>query len=303
MNWKNEILKKALVPSVDGQVKLIGYRKESWGWVASDIDQAQIGNEVWQNSAFQSRLPDRYSTTAIETELLELKIKEIITENGISKDMLVMDAGCADGRLTHMFLSAGLQRIVSADLDIGSITRLNKAIAERDKDRVLLMADDFARLPIEDQSIDAIFSYGLFGEMPSFEAGLKSAIRMLKSNGILVYADPVLEHALIYALVRGDLDEFIKTFETSTRSRMWNQKNERYKVYSRRKLESLMACPDLELIKRDGISIFPSLVFGGVLQDVSMNNEQKEVLRNVVVRAGSADIDFYRQVLMVFRKK
>src|SRR5204863_6435470 len=132
-------------------------------------------------------------------------------------------------------------------------------------------------------TIDVGLAYGLFAEMPDFREALRSAVRVLKPGGLLFYVDPILEHALVYALVRRDVEEFLRIARTSTRARMWNEKERRYKVCSSSELRALMTCADLHIVEEDGVSVLPSLVFGGVLQEMALPTEKKEELRDQIV--------------------
>jgi ubiquinone/menaquinone biosynthesis C-methylase UbiE len=302
--WQEEILKGDLCEYTEGRLALRGYRRMPWGWVRSNISELEDGNRIWQGSIFQERATDPYSTTGVETHILATKLHNFLVNYGVPKDAVVMDAGCADGRVTHLLLDAGMGRIVSTDLNQDSVNRLIQTLHGVQKERVLAIVDDFNHLPICDKSIDVLVSSGLLAEMPDFHEALETTMRMLKTGGLLFYFDPVFEQALLYALVRHDIEEFLQVARTSTRARMWDQKDQRYRVLSAYELEQrLLKHSELEVLERDGISILPSLTFGGVLQDQRVTMDKKQEIRNTILSLSENTFQLYRQVIYIGRKR
>ena len=261
-------------------------------------------NRIWEGAVFYGRLADPFSTTAVESESLSAKLRSFLNRHRLAKDAIVMDAGCADGRVTHFLLDAGMRRIVSTDLDQDSVNQLVASLNTEEQERVLAIVDDFDTLPIASESIDLLVASALFAEMSDFRRAVESAIRMLKVGGLLFYFDPILEHALVYALVRNDLDEFLRVARTSTRARMWDQRDRRYRVYGAHQLEKqLLEHPELEMLERDGISMLPSLVLGGVLQDQYASADRKQELKDAIIALMTEDLQIFRQVIYVCRRR
>jgi SAM-dependent methyltransferase len=301
--WKEAIFKPQLCDRAGHPFRLRGYRSIPGGWVSGAISELEKGNEMWQGSEFQGRVRDLFSTTGVETGILEMKLRQFLKKHSIPKEAIVMDAGCADGRVTHLLLNAGMQRIVSTDLDQGNVSRMINSLDPDQRTKVLAIVDDFNNLPISDTTIDVLFAAGLLAELPDFQTALRSALRTLKPGGLLFYFDPVLEHALIYSLVRRDLDEFLRIAKTSTRARMWDQKDRRYHVYLAAELErQFQANPEVEIILRDGINLLPSLIFGGILQEETVSPERKQELRDAIQSLSDKNLQVYRQVIYVCRK-
>jgi len=261
-------------------------------------------NRVWEGAVFYGRLADPYSTTAVESESLSAKLQSFLNGHRVAKDAIVMDAGCADGRVTHFLLDAGMRRIVSTDLDQESVNRLVASLNAEEQEKVLAIVDDFNTLPIASESIDLLVASALLAEMPDFGRAVQSAIRMLKVGGLLFYFDPILEHALVYALVRNDLDEFLRVARTSMRATMWDQRERRYRVHAAHQLEKqLLEHPELEILERDGISMLPSLVFGGVLQDQYASADRKQRLKDAIIALMTENLQIYRQVIYICRRR
>jgi hypothetical protein len=85
---------------------------------------------------------------------------------------------------------------------------------------------------------------------------------------------------------------------------MWDQKDQRYRVLSAYELEQrLLKHSELEVLERDGISILPSLTFGGVLQDQRVTMDKKQEIRNTILSLSENTFQLYRQVIYIGRKR
>jgi len=273
------------------------------GWVSVDADRLEESEHIWKGSIFHGRLKDQFSTTALETPVLGEKLQGYFARYLVPRDAVIMDAGCGDGRITHLLLEAGMQRIVSTDLHKSSVDRLLASLSADDRDLVLAIVDDFNRLPVADGRIDVLIAVALFGEMPDCHAALRSAIRMLRPGGLLITSDALLDHALVYALVRNDIDEFLRIARTSTRARMWDQKDQRYRVYTTDELEArILEHPELRILEMDGINMLPSLVFGAVLQDTNVDTEKKGELRDLLLGLVNKGLRINRQAIYICRR-
>jgi ubiquinone/menaquinone biosynthesis C-methylase UbiE len=179
------------------------------------------------------------------------------------------------------------------------------SLSAMQSEKVLAVVGNFFDLPLADHSIDVLFASAFtFAELSDLHRALASAIRMLKPGGLLFYFDPVLEQGVLYPLVRNDLDEFLRVARTCTRAGMWHEKDRRYRLYSTRQLEEqLLKHPELEIMERDGISMLPGLVFGGVLQDRPTDDERKHEMKDAILRVLAADLQLYRQVIYICRRK
>src|SRR5438874_11663077 len=102
--WKKAVLDPNRIEEIEGELTLPGYRRNPGGWVSQEIERLEQGNQVWQDTVFQGRAGDAFSTTGIETEIVAAKLSRFIETYNVRKDAIVMDGGCADGRMTHLLL-------------------------------------------------------------------------------------------------------------------------------------------------------------------------------------------------------
>src|SRR5690606_4169636 len=108
-------------------------------------------------------------------------------------------------------------------------------------------------------------AWALLTSTVDFGASLERCTALLRPGGWFFNAEPVLEQALVYALVKRDFDEFQRTLDTRTRARMWDDRAHRYRVLTSRELTDAMHTSQLTPVRRGGVSTLPSLVFGGLL--------------------------------------
>jgi SAM-dependent methyltransferase len=264
---------------------------------------ANNSDEVtWNHSFFSNRATIPYTTSQIETTIFKDKLHQFLSTNQIPKDAHILDLGCSDGRATKIMLELGYTHIVATDIAQAPVNSLYQNLSNEERERVFLIIDDVNELPLKYNSFDVVIAWGVFTSTPDFSQALSSALSHLKPGGLLLNAEPVIESTLVYALVRQDLEEFEKTFKTGTRASSWEDKTSRYKVFSRSEIEHFMTRPQLNILSKDGISIFPSLVFGGVCQNQPVNESNKAALQETLLDIAKLTSEYPRQVIYVSQK-
>ncbi|WP_352407940.1 class I SAM-dependent methyltransferase [Acetoanaerobium noterae] len=261
-------------------------------------------HEVWNNNSFDNRSKTKYSTTYIETILLEKKLSDILNKNLIKKNDLVGDFGCADGRITDFLLRQSYNKIISVDYDLDNIITLSNNLKNTHLNNVLPIVSDINKLGMKEEIFDCIIAWGVLSCTDDYDESLKNLEKLIKDQGTLIISEPILEHALIYSLIRNDISEFKKCVETSSRAAYWNDKETRYKVYRKSQIDSFIKNnKNFDLIEMDYISIFPSLIFGGILQEQEHSLEEKEELMKLCLDMDDKSFNFERQVVYVLKKK
>ena len=85
---------------------------------------------------------------------------------------------------------------------------------------------------------------------------------------------------------------------------MWNQKDRRYRLYYAHELEKhLLEHPALRILEKDGISILPSLIFGGILEDKNAGIQKKKELREMILNLSQNGPQIYRQIIYICRRE
>jgi SAM-dependent methyltransferase len=301
-SWKLDLLWRDLLGNEPESTPVVkGYDWINGCLVNSHINQRKDKDPIWHGSSFHGRAGVQFSTTGVEVLMTKAKL-QLLRKYRVPKEGVVLDAGSADGRITNLLLDMGFKKIVATDLELDNSLLLVSSLDAGRRESVLGIVDDINNLPLADQTFDAIVSWGLFTATPDFERALNSTVRLLKPEGIMISAEPILEQSLIYALVRGDVCEFMRIARSSTRARMWDQKDLRYRLYTLNEIDALMRRAPIEIIERDGVSMFPSLIYGGVFQDHCTTEAEKQELLQVILQLSDRGLQAYRQIVYVSRR-
>jgi precorrin-6B methylase 2 len=181
-------------------------------------------------------------------------------------------------------LSQGVERIVAVDLSLQNLQTLEENLTTDELSRILLLNASVPHLLLSPSCLDAIFALGVFHALPRniFELACKTSYNLLKSGGLLVNSEATLEGALIYALVCQDIEEFKRVFnEFSKAVDIRGDKSTRVLVYNPSEVETMLGKSGFIVKQKLGISIFPSLIFGGLLPIKEVSEETKRELVNI----------------------
>lgn len=261
-------------------------------------------DNVFKKLDYIKRLDNKYSLMNIETKIVREKVEGYISEYKIEKNGIVLDLGCGDGRITSIFLEQGFKNIVDVDVEEGSIKELVYNLNTH-RNNILPIVDDVNNVEFKKEIFDVIIAWGTLSSVQGEYTHLVQKIsKFLKKDGIFIIAEPTLESHLIYSLVRRDIDEFSRILNSKTRSISWEKREERYRLFYHKEIRDFIQnVKELYLIKEDGIDLFPSLIFGGLLYDVDKNYEdtQKKLLDDLREIYKTNDI-LYRQIIYILKK-
>jgi SAM-dependent methyltransferase len=110
---------------------------------------------------------------------------QLVKENlGNLKDKIVLEIGCGTGRITE-FISKNCKKVIAVDISEEMINEGQERL--KNLTNIDFVAGNGLNYPIEDNSVDFVFSYIVFQHMPNkkvVEENLKNAKRVLKEGGI-----------------------------------------------------------------------------------------------------------------------
>jgi ubiquinone/menaquinone biosynthesis C-methylase UbiE len=114
---------------------------------------------------------------------------------------LALEIGCGRGVGAELILDAfGAERVDAFDLDPRMVARARSRLAKRG-DRTRLWVGDATRIPVPDETYDAVFDFGIIHHVPEWPRAVGEVARVLKPGGRF-YAEEVLRAFIVHPLVR-----------------------------------------------------------------------------------------------------
>jgi 2-polyprenyl-3-methyl-5-hydroxy-6-metoxy-1,4-benzoquinol methylase len=257
---------------------------------------------LWSNSEFRSRSEERFTTSWAEQQLAEQLLNNSLQSIDGLEERVFVDLGCGDGRFVRNLLQRGVKKIVALNYEIEPLESLLSTLTTEEKACVAVICADVNEHPFHEQSFDFAIAWGLLSVTENFDQSLATTASLMKLNGLLLSADPILEQYLAYALVKQDTEEFKKILETRTRPSSWqNRELNRYHLLTLMELNHKMQVPYLDLLWKEGVGTFPSLLFGGIFDEVHKDPSELESIWDVLFRH-SGDLSWYRQMVYLMRR-
>jgi SAM-dependent methyltransferase len=262
------------------------------------------GDRQFSRSEFVGRAQVPHTTSAVEAEIRRRHLARLVEERGIDRSKPALELGCADGLVTRHLLELGFEKLVSTDILYPPVAELSRSLPATDADRVLLVVDDLLRLPLGDSRFDTVIAWGVLSVSGDFDRALEQSWKWVAPGGYLLLAEPILESVLVYTLVRGDLKEFRRTLREGTRAVDWARRDERYGVNRKAFYdERLSELPGAEISDRGGVSLLPSLVLGGLVQDSPVPEPELDDLSDLLADPSLDDLGLWRQAFWLVQKR
>jgi len=104
----------------------------------------------------------------------------------------LLEAGCANGVSTGLLVQKlRPRRLVAFDFDPSMVERARRRLQRLPAGAVVELAvADAARIPFHDGEFDAVFEAGVVHHVPQWRAALKEMGRVLRRDGLLLFAEP-----------------------------------------------------------------------------------------------------------------
>jgi SAM-dependent methyltransferase len=127
--------------------------------------------------------------------------KSLFQKEDLYSGLLVLDAGCGNGRFTNEVAQTGAE-VSGIDLGLGVHSAFEHT---RTLHNVHIVQGDLFRLPFSNQTFDRIFSIGVLMHTGNASAAFDSLVRTLRVNGLVVahvYGKGELTYEIVDSLLR-----------------------------------------------------------------------------------------------------
>lgn len=279
-----------------------GYRREGRIVGRAELFEGD-GRGLWREGEFVARAEAPNTTSAVEARIRRRTLERLVADHGFDRSAPALEIGCGDGLVTRQLLDLGFERLVSSDISLPSLAKLEAGLDDAERERIALVVDDILLLPFDRGSFATVIAWGVLSVTPDLGRALELSWKWLAPGGCLLLAEPVLESVLAYTLVRGDLAEFRRTLAEGTRAARWEDREERYRVHRHAfYLERIADLPNAELVAEGGISMLPSLALGGVAQDETLGADELAEISELLGDEEVEELRLWRQCWWLLRK-
>jgi ubiquinone/menaquinone biosynthesis C-methylase UbiE len=186
--------------------------------------------------------------------LLYNKLIPKLTQRG--RFQRVLDAGCGSG-LQTIQLARCSEEVVGLDISAGLIEVAREQCAGLAN--VSFVVESVTKMPFEDESFDAIFSYGdvVSHILADYEKAIAEFARVAKRGALVSFeVDNKWNFGIFYH--PRELWDALKIRGRGHSSRVW--KGMFFKTFTHHELRSLLKRYDLELLEYHGHNIFASVI-------------------------------------------
>ena len=146
----------------------------------------------------------------------------------LKAEATILEVGCGHGvgakLISESYQPANLYLL---DLDIQMIKKAARRLSGENEKSISFCVGDAARLPIRDDSLDAVFGFGFLHHVPVWRDGLAEVARVLKHGGVYfmeeyypsLYQNFITKHILVHPEVdRFNSQDLHQAFENANLS-------------------------------------------------------------------------------------
>ena len=195
-----------------------------------------------------------------ETQYYKKKIKRYL--KSCNKQSTVLDAGCGDGRFTLLLLELGFKNIIAFDSNIESLLILENNLKKMGKTKnVTLVCGSVLDMPFVKNYFDIILCIGVLYYLDkNYEKALRQVIKSLKFRGLLLETEPDKEGNALKALIFDGIKQFLNVVKHNRFIEYFGSKPLELRCFDDAELKKIFENCNLNIIAKETISIFPSLL-------------------------------------------
>lgn len=139
-----------------------------------------------------------------EQRILVRQLKKMLP---LATGRTVLEIGCGRGAGAAMILNEFQPAVLHAmDLDIDMIRKGGRYLSPVQKGKISFFAGDALHLPYRDESLDAVFCFGVLHHIPDWRSTVVEISRVLKAGGVYyveelypsLYQNFITKHILLH---------------------------------------------------------------------------------------------------------
>ena len=124
------------------------------------------------------------------TVFIARNVRFFRTIHPLDEPVRVLDVGCGQGVGSRMVAGAFRARRVDAiDIDPLMIRRATRRLKSIPSGKIHFSVGDAEALPFEDESMDAVFDFGILHHLEDWQRGIREIARVLKPGGAFYFEE------------------------------------------------------------------------------------------------------------------
>jgi SAM-dependent methyltransferase len=145
---------------------------------------------------------NQWKTRGIWVHVLDVARKKLnrvfwkIVSNHLFPDGVFLEVGCGSGAFV-LFVAQQHRRAIGLDLSSAAISRARSEIHPSESSRAEFLVANALAMPLEDESVDVIWSQGVLQEMADRRAFLAEQWRVLRPGGTILATVPA-KHSVLW---------------------------------------------------------------------------------------------------------
>lgn len=152
-----------------------------------------------------------------------LEVRWMKRRRALAMGSVVLEVGCGRGAAAALIRREFQPAVIHAmDLDLEMLHRGRTYLSEAERKGISFYVADVLRIPARDESLDAVFGFGVLHHVPDWQSALREIVRVLKPGGAYfleelypsLYQNFITKHILLHPAANrfrsGDLKGALK---------------------------------------------------------------------------------------------
>jgi len=243
----------------------------------------------------------KFTRSYFETKVYKSYLEKYVQK---SKDVIILDFGCGDGRFVDWFLKNDYKKIIALDSSKACLERLKERLSEEQLKNVFLVHSDMLSNPLKQDSFDFILAIeALYYLNEEFSLGLKECYDLLRKDGFLLNSEQNKEGTLFINTIFMDIPTLSMIYKDSVLEEDYKgEKTVAVKLRNYIDVKRDLEKCGFKIVEREGMSVLPVFIsYAYNSKEKHIDNETEKILTEIVFKT-SAQNKISRCVIHYSRK-